>query len=73
MVSTPVGSGMGSAGFVGQFEAFNAMTADGMGGAKAMLLILLMHFILPAIITFAISEGMRKLNLIKEGDMKLEV
>ena len=73
MVSTPVGSGMGSAGFVGQFAAYSAMTADGMSGGKAMLLIIIMHFILPAAVTLAISEGMRKLKLIKEGDMKLEV
>ena len=30
MVSTPVGSGMGSAGFVGQIAAFGAMTEAGM-------------------------------------------
>ncbi len=73
MVSTPVGSGMGSAGFVGQFAAYSAMTADGMSGGKAMLLIIIMHFILPAVVTLFISEGMRKLKLIKDGDMKLEV
>ena len=73
MVSTPVGSGMGSAGFVGQFAAYQAMTEGGMSGGKAMLLIVLMHFIFPAVVTLAISEGMRKLNLIKDGDMKLDI
>jgi uncharacterized membrane protein len=32
-----------------------------------------MHFVLPAIIAFAVSEVMRKKGLIKDGDMKLDV
>lgn len=73
MVSTPVGSGMGSAGFVGQIAAFGAMTEKGMPGLMAMGLILLMHFILPAAITLAISEIMRKKGWILPGDMALKV
>lgn len=73
MTSTPVGSGMGSAGFVGQIAAYGSMTDGGMGGGKAMLLIIVMHFVLPALISLGVSEGMRKLKLIKDGDMKLEV
>lgn len=71
MVSTPVGSGMGSAGLVGQIAAYGAMTGAGMGGLTAFLLILLMHFILPAVLTLAISELMRKMGWIKQGDMSL--
>lgn len=71
MVSTPVGSGMGSAGLVGQIAAYGAMTGAGMGGMTALLLILLMHFILPAVLTLAISEFMRKMGWIKQGDMLL--
>lgn len=73
MTSTPVGSGMGSAGFVGQFAAYASMTGDGMSGSVALLLILLMHFILPAAVTFGISEIMRKTGLIKKGDMALPI
>ena len=73
MTSTPVGSGMGSAGFVGQFAAYGAMTEGGMQSGMALLLILLMHFILPAAISFGVSEFMRKVNLIKQGDMALDV
>lgn len=73
MVSTPVGSGMGSAGFVGQIAAYGAMTAEGMSSVTALLLILLMHFILPAALTLAISEFMRKIGLISKGDMALNV
>ncbi len=73
MTSTPVGSGMGSAGFVGQFAAYGSMRADGMSTAAALGLILLMHFVLPGIISFLISEFMRKMGWIAQGDMTLEV
>lgn len=73
MVSTPVGSGMGSAGFVGQIAAFGAMTENGMSAAVAIGLILLMHFILPAAVTLLISELMRKKGWISQGDMSLSV
>lgn len=71
MINTPIGSGMGSAGLVGQFEAFTAMTKAGTGGVVALIEILLMHFILPGLLTLAIAEGMRKMKWIKQGDMKL--
>ncbi len=73
MTSTPVGSGMGSAGFVGQFAAYGAMTEGGMSAGLALVLILFMHFILPAAVTLLVSELMRKMGWIKEGDMKLSV
>ena len=72
MVNTPVGSGMGSAGLVGQFETFTAMTANGTDGVVALLEILLMHFVLPALLSLAIAEGMRKAKWIRPGDLKLE-
>lgn len=77
MLSTPVGSGMGSAGLVGQFAAFEAMTKGSetvaaMSPSLAIVEILAMHFILPAVICFGISEAMRKLGFIKSGDLKLE-
>ena len=71
MVSNPVGSGMGSAGLVGQFSAFEAMTAAGVKPTIALLQIAVMHFILPAVLTLAVAEGMRKLGFIKSGDLKL--
>ncbi len=71
MTSNPIGSGMGSAGLVGQFMAYNTMTSGGVEPVIALLEIILMHFILPAAVTLAIAEGMRKLGLIKKGDLKL--
>ncbi len=73
MTSTPVGSGMGSAGFVGQFAAYGSMTESGMGSVEALLLILVMHFILPALLTLAVSEWMRRKGMIAQGDMSLNV
>ena len=71
MVSNPVGSGMGSAGLVGQFMAYDSMVAAGVSPALALLEIIAMHFILPAVLTLGIAEGMRKMGLIKFGDLKL--
>ena len=73
MVSTPIGSGMGSAGFVGQIAAYGAMIETGMSSKVALIQIILMHFVLPAVVTLIFSEGMRKAGWIKDGDMKLEV
>ncbi len=73
MVSTPVGSGMGSAGFVGQISAYTAMVENGSSQGMALLLIIVMHFVLPAIISLAVSEFMRKKKWIKFGDMKLDI
>lgn len=72
MVSNPVGSGMGSAGLVGQFMSYDCMTAAGVSPVTALLEIALMHFVLPAVVTLGVAEGMRKLGLIKNGDMRLE-
>lgn len=73
MTSTPIGSGMGSAGLVGQIAAYGAMTAEGQSPLQVLLLIVVMHFLLPAAVTLAVSEFMRKKGWIKSGDMALEV
>lgn len=66
---TKVGAGMGTSGFVGQFSTIDAMGAT----PKVFINIILLHFILPGIISFIISEYMRKKGYIKYGDMKLKV
>ena len=72
MTCNATGSGMGSAGLVGQIMTFQTMTAT-LPPAVVLVQIMLMHFVLPAIIAFAVSEVMRKKGLIKDGDMKLDV
>lgn len=73
MHSNAVGSGMGTSGLVGQFSAYGVMVSEGMKPVLALGEIALMHFVLPAVITFLISKGMRKAGWIKDGDLKLEV
>lgn len=72
MTSNATGSGMGSAGLVGQIMTFQTMT-ETLSTGTVLLQIALMHFILPGIIAFIVSEIMRKKGFIKDGDMKLEV
>ncbi len=71
IVSTPVGSGMGTAGLVGPFETYFAMVKNGQTPIISLLLVALMCFVLPAVISLAISEAMRKMNWIKQGYMRL--
>ncbi|SHH79621.1 PTS transporter subunit IIC [Sporanaerobacter acetigenes] len=67
MEGNPIGAGMGTSGLVGQFA-----TIDTMGSSpRVFIYILLLHFILPGIISFIVSEWMRKKGCIKEGDMKI--
>ena len=62
---------MGSAGLVGQIMTYRCMAPEhGVWGT--VLIIAVMQFLLPAVISFAVSEFLRKKNLIKYGDMKLE-
>ncbi len=72
MSSTPIGSGMGSAGLVGQIATFQTM-APQIGWALTLVEILVMQFILPTAICLAISEFMRKKKWIKPGDLALDL
>lgn len=72
MENNATGSGMGSSGLVGQIMTYNTMIASE-SGMIVLIKILVIQFILPAVITFGISEFMRKKGWINEGDMKLEI
>ncbi len=72
MENLPTGSGMGTSGLVGQISTWQAMY-NGSNGVSLIIKILLLHFILPAIITLLISEIMRKKNIIKLNDLKLNL
>ena len=79
MVNNNVGAGMGTSGLVGQINGFSAMLVgiEGVLAAKSwyvvLIEILLVHVILPAAISLGVSELLRKIGWIKEGDMKLDV
>ena len=73
MENIAIGSGMGTCGLVGQFGTITAMTESGNTSSMMWVGILLLHFILPAIVTLIISEFMRAKNWIKPGDLKLDI
>lgn len=73
MSNNSTGAGMGTAGLVGQIMAYRSMADDGVSPAAALIEIAIIHFILPAILSLGICEGMRKLKLIKPGELKLDV
>lgn len=70
MTNIPAGAGMGTSGLVGQFGTWSSMQGS---EDKWVLIfkIIIMHFILPGVLTLAISEGMRKAGWIKPGDMAI--
>jgi hypothetical protein len=72
MESNATGSGMGTAGLVGQIMTWQVM-APVEGAAVTLVKILLIQIVLPAVLTLGISELMRKKGWIKFGDMKLDL
>ena len=72
MTGNATGSGMGTAGLVGQIMTWQVMTASE-PPALVLFKIILLHFILPAALSLAISEFMRKKKWIRPGDMKLDL
>ncbi len=73
MHSSPIGSGMGSSGLVGQIAVMQTMTGEGASAGVVLAQILIMHFLLPGALTYVFADIMYKKNLIKPGDMTLEV
>ena len=72
MQCNATGSGMGSAGFVGQIMTWQTMIPYDTP-MVVLIKILLLQFVLPAVITLAVSEFMRKKQWIKTGDMALDL
>ena len=69
MENIPAGAGMGTSGFVGPL-----LTLQTMGFTYPVFgAVLLLHFILPAVLTLLFSEWMRKKGLIKLGDYNLDL
>lgn len=72
MTSNATGSGMGTAGLVGQIMTYETMIQTE-EPTIVLIKILVIQIILPAIVTLGISEFMRKKGWIKFGDMKLNL
>ena len=79
MNGAPVSSGMGTCGLVGQIGVYTGWVNDVANGAKAAITamdwvgMVLICFVLPAIISLVVCELLRKINWIKEGDLKLNL
>ena len=77
MNGTPVSSGMGTCGFVGQIGVYTGWMNDIAAGTKTAVTgwdwagLLLISFILPAILCPFINMFIRKLGWVKDGDMTL--
>ncbi|MBQ9370300.1 MAG: PTS sugar transporter subunit IIC [Clostridia bacterium] len=69
---TPAGGGMGTSGLVGVFGAIDASQAASVAGWKIALGVILCLFVIPAGVSFAVSELFRKKGWISFGDQKLE-
>ena len=61
------GGGMGTSGLVGVFDLFKYTDMNALG----IIGIILLMFVLPAAISFGVSELMRKKNFIRSGEQKL--
>lgn len=77
MNGTPVSSGMGTCGFVGQIGVYTGWMNDIAEGVKTSVTafdwagLLLISFILPAILCPMINMALRKIGWVKKGDMAL--
>ena len=67
MTNNAIGSGMGTAGFVGPMMTYKTMTTGGTSAVTVIVMILVMQIIAPAFLTYFISEAMRIAGLIKDG------
>lgn len=72
MTSNATGSGMGTAGLVGQIMTWQTMIQTE-SPAMVLVKILVIQIFLPAVVTLGISEFMRKKGWIKFGDMQLDL
>ena len=77
MNGTPVSSGMGTCGFVGQIGVYSGWVADIANGTKTAITgfdwagLILISFILPAVICPLINMLLKKIGWVKDGDMNL--
>ncbi|MDE6662290.1 MAG: PTS sugar transporter subunit IIC [Lachnospiraceae bacterium] len=78
MNGTPVSSGMGTCGFVGQIGVYTGWLNDIAAGSKTAITafdwigLILVSFVLPAVISLLLGNLLRKIGWIKENDLKLD-
>ena len=69
MTNIPVGAGMGTSGLVGQIGTFTSMGFN----LPVLMKVLLLHLVLPALLSILIYIPLKKAGKIKEGDYKLNL
>ena len=72
MTNNATGSGMGTAGLVGQLMTWQVMTQTETP-LMVLVKIISIQVLLPALVTLGVSEYMRKKKWIRYGDMKLDL
>ncbi len=72
MYNSGIYAGMGTCGLVGQIGTYIKMLGMGESWWLVTVKVLILHIILPAVLALVISELMRKLGHIKQGDMLLD-
>ncbi len=79
MNGAAVASGMGTCGLVGQIGVYTGWLNDIAEGTKASITVgdwtglICISFVLPAVITYVIGMGFRKIGWIQENDLKLDL
>lgn len=79
MNGAAVSSGMGTCGFVGQIGVYTGWVNDVASGVKAAITpmdwigMVLICFVLPAVLSWAFCQVLRKWGWIKENDLKLDL
>ena len=79
MNGSPVSSGMGTCGLVGQIGVYTGWVNDVTAGTKAAITamdwtgLVLISFVLPAVLSWIFCEILRKRGWIKEDDLKLDL
>lgn len=71
MTNTPSGAGMGTSGLVGQFGAYSAM-AESFGNIETIIIIVVMHFVAPAVLSLMFHYIFKKIGLVKDSYLYLE-
>lgn len=69
MKNTPLGSGMGTSGLVGQIGTLNVM--NDINKSSIILNIFILHFIFPVLISYLVYSFLKSKNYIKDGYMKI--
>lgn len=72
LTNSPNKAGIGTTGYDGCLGIYSSMV-EKLGSSQALLIISLMCFVLPGLLSYGIAAGLRKVKLLKDGDMKINI